>query len=79
MNKLKEKVNKETWFTPWISDEEDDRRILNTEKMLSFMEGEEKGKKQTQLENAKNFKSLGVDIETISKATSLSIEEIEKL
>ena len=31
------------------------------------------------LELAKNFKSIGVDLESISKATGLSIEVIEKL
>ncbi len=47
-----EKVKKETWFTPWTSDEEDDRMILNEE---------------------------GLSLELISKSTSLTEEEIEKL
>lgn len=39
----------------------------------------EKGAKQEKVSNARNFKVLGVPYETISQATGLSIEEIEKL
>lgn len=74
-----EKINEENWFTPWISDEEDDRRILNSEKILSFMEGEEKGKKQNQLETAKKMKEEGIELSIISKITSLPISKIETL
>ena len=41
--------------------------------------GMEKGSKNKSIEIATNFKNLGIDIETISKATGLSKEEIEKL
>ena len=41
--------------------------------------GMQKGERETTLRNAKNLKSLGVDVETISKATGLSADEIEKL
>ncbi len=47
------------------------------------MEGEkmgiEKGKKIAKIETAKRLKELGIDINKISQATGLSIEEIEKL
>ena len=49
---------------------------------LGIKRGIEQGKIETtkkMLETATNFKKLGVDIETISKATGLSKEEIEKL
>ena len=41
--------------------------------------GRQKGEREEKLRNAKNLKSLGVDVETISKATGLSADEIEKL
>ena len=64
--------------------------IIATEITLkegSFSEGEMKGRaegeaigaQKEKIENARNFKKLGVSIETISKATGLSIEEINKL
>jgi predicted transposase/invertase (TIGR01784 family) len=40
---------------------------------------ERKGERNEKLRNAKNFKALGVDVETISKATGLTKEEIENL
>jgi predicted transposase/invertase (TIGR01784 family) len=40
---------------------------------------EEKAKKSNTLEIGKNLKLVGVDLQSISKATGLSIEEIEKL
>ena len=39
----------------------------------------EKGSKNKSIEIATNLKNFGTDIETISKATGLSKEEIEKL
>lgn len=41
--------------------------------------GRAEGERETNLRNAKNFKALGVDVETISKATGLTKEEIENL
>lgn len=41
--------------------------------------GKVEGRKEEQLEMAKSFKKLGVDIATIVQGTGLSIEEIEKL
>ena len=41
--------------------------------------GIEQGSRKKELEIAKNMKSMGLDIEVISKATSLSVEEINKL
>lgn len=42
-------------------------------------EGKEEGKKQKQLEIAKKMKEENMDIEQISRITSLTIEEIEEL
>ena len=41
--------------------------------------GRAEGERETNLRNAKNFKALGVVVETISKATGLTKEEIENL
>ena len=41
--------------------------------------GLQEGIKQNKIEVATNLKNLGTDVETISKATGLSKEEIEKL
>ena len=42
-------------------------------------EGEAKGKKEKQIEIAKNMVKEGIDIKIISRVTNLSIKEIEKL
>ena len=42
-------------------------------------QGKLEGEKAANLRNAKNLKTLGVDINTISQATGLSVEEIEEL
>jgi len=48
-------------------------------KIEGKIEGKLEGKLEEKLSNAKNFKNLGVSYDIISKATGLSIEEIEKL
>ena len=42
-------------------------------------EGEVKGRSEAQVEIARKFKALGVDIETIAKATGLDAEAVEAL
>jgi predicted transposase YdaD len=37
------------------------------------------GKMERNFELAKSFKALGVDVETIARATGLSKDEVEKL
>ena len=41
--------------------------------------GRAEGERNEKLRGAKNLKALGVDVETISKATGLTKEEIESL
>jgi predicted transposase/invertase (TIGR01784 family) len=41
--------------------------------------GEKKGKKEGKIETAINLLNMGIDIETIIKATGLKQEEIEAL
>ena len=74
MDKL-EKLNKDPEFYQYMSHEEDERKIYNSRMYEAKQSGIEEGRTVT----ATNFKNLGIDIETISKATGLSKEEIEKL
>ncbi|MDR1962764.1 MAG: Rpn family recombination-promoting nuclease/putative transposase, partial [Planctomycetaceae bacterium] len=53
----------------------DNNNVLETARQEGLEEGEAKGK----IETARNLKRLGVDQETISKATGLSVSEIERL
>ncbi len=57
--------------------------VLSTAERKGRAEGEAigiaKGERDEKLRNAKNLKTLGVDVETISKATGLTKEEIENL
>ena len=50
-------------------------RDLRNQMAYARKEGLEQGK----VEAARNFKALGVDLETIAKATGLSLEQIEAL
>ena len=43
------------------------------------LEGLKEGIKEGTLQSARNFKLLGVDTDTIAKATGLTIEEVERL
>lgn len=90
MNNL-ENINKEPTFREYMSYEEDQRKIRNTLMEEGYKEGIEQGIKQgieeglkqgskdTSIMIAKNLLNLNFLIEDISKATNLSIEEIEKL
>ena len=47
--------------------------------MQGLKQGKLEGEKTVNLRNAKNLKTLGVDIHTIAQATGLSVKEIEEL
>ncbi len=69
-----EKVNEDPRFREFMTKEEDERKIRNTE----LYAAEEKGLLQGKIEIAKNL--LGeLSIEKISEVTGLEIEEIKKL
>lgn len=76
-------LNENEEFTSWITPEEDERFILNTEKDISFKEGKaegiEQGIEQEKISNAKKMKAENIDSKLISKVTGLSIEQIKKL
>ncbi len=63
-----EELNNEEIYIPWITPEEDEEFILNTEKDISFKEGKK--------EVARNLLESGVDIQIIQKATGLTSEQI---
>ncbi|HIT11633.1 MAG TPA: hypothetical protein IAB58_02455, partial [Candidatus Pelethosoma merdigallinarum] len=75
----------------WEAMEEDRIYYENTVRNEIYQEGHESGLKEghesglkegqesEQLKIAKNLKDLGVDMNTISKSTGLSIEKLEKL
>lgn len=70
-----EELNEYDELMSWYDYDRDQLAIRNGE----ISDALERGKKQKNIENAKNFKNLGVDINIISKATGLSVEEINKL
>ena len=53
--------------------------VLSTAERKGRAEGRAEGERNEKLRSAKNLKALGVDVETISKATGLTKEEIESL
>ena len=77
------KLNDSDEFQSWMTYEEDQQMILNTEKKMSYNEGLEKGKLEGQndskLEIAKSLLQQNISIDVISKATGLSNEEILEL
>ena len=60
----------------------DERRHMgeiNTARRIGHEEGREEGREEAKMETAMKFKQLGVDVETIAKATGLSKDVIENL
>ena len=77
-------LNNQETFKSFMSYEEDQRLIQNTEKKMAYEEGVEQGTKQgteqNKLEIAKNLLSLGtLSIEDISKVTGLDTNTLQKL
>lgn len=64
-----------TEFEPWISKEEDERKIRNTIASTNYKEGQYEEK----IEIAKNMLDDGIALETISKYTGLTVEQINYL
>ena len=76
-------VNDDPEFQKYMSEEEDKKKIQNS--LLSearengINDGISKGVSQEKVSIAKNLLSMNMPIEDISKATGLSVEEINKL
>ena len=68
-------LNENETYTSWLTPEEDAEFILNTEKSISY----EQGEKNKQIEIAKEMKKEGIELSLISKVTHLSINEINNL
>ena len=68
-------VNDNPEFQKYMSEEEDKKKIQNS--LLS--EAKEEGISQEKSSIAKNLLSMNMPLEDISKATGLSIEEINKI
>ena len=86
MKKVKddiEKLNSDTEFYQWMTDEEDRMIMENTVKNIGrkegIKEGIEKGSKEKEINIVRNMKKENYSIEEIQKITGLSIEEIEKI
>lgn len=69
------KLNENETFRSFMTKEEDDKFILNTEKKLAFEEGAQEEK----IEIAKNLIQLKTTDEIILQATGLSVEELNQL
>jgi predicted transposase/invertase (TIGR01784 family) len=57
----------------------DNFSVMETAQLKAKAEGIAEGKIEEKIENARNFKRLGVSIATIAKATGLSVKEIKRL
>ena len=73
------KLNDSDEFQSWMTYEEDQQMILNTEKKISYNEGLEQGQNDSKLEIAKSLLQQNISIDVISKATGLSNKEILEL
>ena len=90
MDKIKDDItslNKDDDFYQFMTDEEDQRRMLNSLVDDSFdkgvnqgiAQGINQGIKKANIDNAKKMIQKDIDFKTISEITSLSIDEINKL
>lgn len=78
MEKLKEeikKLNKDSKFVELMSEEEEERKYINTVKKIEYNKGVEQGI----LKTARNLLDLGIPVEDIVKATGLTEKDIEKI
>ena len=78
MKKIKEdveKLNNDTEFYQWMTDEEDRKMMENSVKK----EGLEEGINKNQIDTVKNMKKKEYPIRDIKEITGLSIEEINEI
>lgn len=90
MKKIKkdvEKLNQDSEFYQWMTDEEDRQMMENSIKIRCKREGIEEGirqgikqgSKEKEIDIVRNMKEKNYPIEDIKEITGLSIEEIEKI
>ncbi|MBD9105121.1 hypothetical protein EGW03_01470, partial [bacterium] len=70
--------NQET-FRSFMSYEEDQELIQNTEKAMAYEDGISQGIEQRNVEIAKNMLAKKMDISTVSELTGLDADTLEKL
>ena len=77
------RVNEDPRFREYMTKEEDQKKILKSLITEATEEGEKigeaKGEQQKAIEIAKNMLEMGIEKETIVKATGLTEEEISKV
>ena len=72
-------LNNQETFRSFMTYEEDQRLIQNTEKKMAYEEGISQGVEQRNVEIAKNMLKEKLDIATISRMTGLDTTTLEKL
>ena len=72
-------LNNQETFRSFMTYEEDQRLIQNTEKKMAYDEGISQGSQNKQIEIAKNMLKEKLDIATISRMTGLDADTLEKL
>ena len=73
-----ERVNQDPKFREYMTKEEDQKKIYNTQMSKAFHDGISQGEKENSIEIAKKLLNK-LPIDEIAKATGLSEKEIEKL
>ena len=72
-------LNNQETFRSFMTYEEDQRLIQNTEKKMAYEDGISQGIEQEKLEIAKNMLAKKMDISTVSELTGLDADTLEKL
>jgi predicted transposase/invertase (TIGR01784 family) len=82
MNELN-RVNQDPEFRQYMTEEEDQEKIRNTEINTALKkgieQGIEKGKKENQIEFIKELAKRNMELKDISDITKLSIEEVTNI
>ena len=74
-----ERVNQDPKFREYMTKEEDQKKIYNTQMSKAFHDGISQGEKENSIEIAKKMLELNENIEKIKMYTGLTKEEIESL
>ena len=72
-------LNNQETFRSFMSYEEDQELIQNTEKEMAYEDGISQGIEQRNVEIAKNMLAKKMDISTVSELTGLDADTLEKL
>jgi predicted transposase/invertase (TIGR01784 family) len=78
MNELN-RVNQDPEFRQYMTEEEDQEKIRNTEINAALKKGIEQGEKKKQIEVVKELAKRNMELKDISDITKLSIEEVTNI